>query len=180
MIILNDGYDVNQKAVVTALNELEEIKGAERLIPEVGLNMIYSKPSPKNPEDVVGLDGRVVVSRGKPRACGEVVYGGSVYLSSVLIEVARLDPAKRAAVVIRGGQTIAEALKKLGKTVIILEPENLGEGCPSRILSVERRKNLRHLQSPGSLRDRAHDDARRPRPTRDNGYPPGAPQNCLK
>lgn len=151
MIILNDGYDVNQKAVVTALNELEEIKGAERLIPEVGLNMIYSKPSPKNPEDVVGLDGRVVVSRGKPRACGEVVYGGSVYLSSVLIEVARLDPAKRAAVVIRGGQTIAEALKKLGKTVIILEPENLGEGCPVAFYLSKGGKTFDVYSHPGAF-----------------------------
>lgn len=49
MIILKDVHDENQKAVVNALNELEKMKGAERLIPEVGLNMIYSKPSPKNP-----------------------------------------------------------------------------------------------------------------------------------
>ncbi len=130
LIILKDSDDANQKSVVNALNELEEIKGAERLIPEVGLNMIYSKPSPRTLEDVVGLDGRVVVSRGKPRACGEVLYGGSAYLSSVLIEVARSDPVKRAAVVIKGGQNIAEALKKLGKTVIILESGNPGEGCP--------------------------------------------------
>jgi len=127
---LKDGFDENCEAVVGALNKLMEMEGAERLIPEVGLNMIYSKPSPMVSEDVVGLDGRVVVSKAKPRACGEVAYGGSTYLSSVLIEVARLDPSKRAATVIRGGQNIANALKKLGKTVITLEPETPGAMCP--------------------------------------------------
>ena len=105
MITLKDWYDVNQKAVVDALNKLMEMDGAERLIPEVGLNMII-RPSPMVSEDVVGLDGRVVVSKAKPRACGEVAYGGSTYLSSVLIEVARLDPSKRAATVIRGGRIL--------------------------------------------------------------------------
>lgn len=151
MIILKDVHDENQKAVVNALNELEKMKGAERLIPEVGLNMIYSKPSPKNPEDVVGLDGRVVVSRGKPRACGEVAYGGSTYLSSVLIEVSRLDPSKRAATVIKGGRAIAEALKKLGKTVVVLESENPGEGCPVAYYLSARGKVFDVYSHPGAF-----------------------------
>ncbi len=122
--------DETEDAVRVALDELEQIEGASRLVPEVGLNMVYTKPEPRGPEDVAGLNGRVVVSRGKPKACGDVEYGGSRFLASVIVEAQRRSPRLRAAVVLRGGEDIADALKRMGKSVAELPPESIGEGCP--------------------------------------------------
>ena len=110
---------------------VDKMRGfAERIIPEVGLNLVYSKPDPMGPLDVAGLNGRVIVSKGRPKACGEVEYGGSRFLASVIVEAQRRDPRLRAAVVIRGGDDVADALKEIGKTVVGLPPEAIGEGCP--------------------------------------------------
>ncbi len=122
--------DETEDAVRVALDELEQIEGASRLVPEVGLNMVYTKPEPRGPEDVAGLNGRVVVSRGRPKACGDVEYGGSRFLASVIVEAQRRSPRLRAAVVLRGGEDIADALKRMGKSVAELPPESIGEGCP--------------------------------------------------
>lgn len=122
--------DETAEAVRVALDELEQIEGADRLIPEVGLNMVYTRPEPRGPEDVAGLNGRVVVSKGKPKACGDVEYGGSRFLASVIVEAQRRSPRLRAAVVLRGGEDIADALKRIGKSVAELPPESIGEGCP--------------------------------------------------
>ncbi len=122
--------DELEEAVSLALNEIEGIEGADRLIPEVGLNLVYSKTASMGPLDVVGLNGRVVVSKGKPRVCGEVEYGGSQFLASVIVEAQRRLPRLRAAVVVRGGEDIAKALGEIGKTVTELPPETIGEGCP--------------------------------------------------
>jgi predicted fused transcriptional regulator/phosphomethylpyrimidine kinase/hydrogenase maturation factor len=122
--------DELEASVRIALDDLEHLEGAERIIPQVGLNIVYSKPDPIGPLDVVGLNGRVIVSRGKAKACGEVEYGGSRFLASVIVEAQRRDQSLRAAIVLRGGDDIAEALKKMGKSVVNLPPESIGEGCP--------------------------------------------------
>jgi predicted fused transcriptional regulator/phosphomethylpyrimidine kinase/hydrogenase maturation factor len=122
--------DELEESVSYALEEIERLKGAESIIPQVGLNIVYARPNAADPQDVVGLNGRVMVSRGKPKTCGEVEYGGSRFLASVIIEAQRRDPKLRAAVVLRGGEDIADALKKIGKRVVGLPPEAMGEGCP--------------------------------------------------
>ena len=127
---LSAGSDKLEKAVFDALKKLESVDGAERLVPEVGVNLVYSKPNPESTSDVVALDGRVVVSSGKPRACGDVKYGGSRFLSSVVLEAIRLDPTKRSAIVIRGGIDIAEALITMGKKILYLPPESSNYYCP--------------------------------------------------
>jgi predicted fused transcriptional regulator/phosphomethylpyrimidine kinase/hydrogenase maturation factor len=122
--------DELEEAVSLALSEIEGMEGAERIIPEVGLNLVYSKPDPMGPLDVVGLNGRVIVSKGRPKACGDVEYGGSRFIASVIVEAQRRDQRLRSAVVVRGGEDVAEALRVMGKTVVGLPPEAIGEGCP--------------------------------------------------
>ena len=122
--------DELEDSVSHALEEIERLKGAEKLIPQVGLNLVYSKPNSMGPLDVVGLNGRVIVSKGKPKACGEVEYGGSRFLASVIVEAQHRDPRLRAAVALRGGDDIADALRNIGLSVVDLPPEYIGKGCP--------------------------------------------------
>ena len=53
--------------------------------------MVYSKPYANSFGDVAGLSGRVVVSLGRPKVCGETIYGGSKHLASVILEAVKLD-----------------------------------------------------------------------------------------
>ncbi len=122
--------DELEDSVSHALEEIELLKGANRLIPQVGLNLVYSKHDSMGPLDVVGLNGRVIVSKDMPKACGEVEYGGSRFLASVIVEAQRRDPKLRAAVVVRGGDNVVDALREMGLTVVDLPPESIGEGCP--------------------------------------------------
>ncbi len=122
--------DELEESVSHALEEIERLEGAERLIPQVGLNLVYSKPDPMGPLDVVGLNGRVIVSKGTPKACGKVEYGGSHFLASVIVEAQRRNPKLRAAVALRGGEDIADALRRMQLSVVSLPPESIGEGCP--------------------------------------------------
>lgn len=99
------------------------------LIPEVGLNMVYARRGAETIEEVAGLSGRVVVSLGKPRVCGEITYGGSRHLAYVVLEAMRINPQIRAAINIRGGEDIAEALREMGLKVKYL-PAEAGGPCP--------------------------------------------------
>jgi hydrogenase maturation factor/predicted fused transcriptional regulator/phosphomethylpyrimidine kinase len=127
--------DEVEETLSAALRQFEEMEDAASLIPEIGSNMVYAKLDAAGPADIAGLDGRIIVSEGKPKACGKVWYGGSQFLASVIVEALRRDPSIRAAVVIRGGEDISLALKEAGKTVVQLSPESTN-GCPvARFLS---------------------------------------------
>ena len=56
--------------MILAIEKLENCREFSRLIPEVRSNLVYSKPNPKGPEDVLGVEGRITVVNGKPYAVG--------------------------------------------------------------------------------------------------------------
>jgi predicted fused transcriptional regulator/phosphomethylpyrimidine kinase/hydrogenase maturation factor len=113
-----------------ALDRLLVIPGLVDLVPEVGTNILYAKPRASSSEDVAGLIGRIIKGSGKPLVCGEIAYGASKYLSSVLFEAMKIDPSKRAALNIRGGSDIANRLEAIGLRVHILPSKVEGDGCP--------------------------------------------------
>ncbi len=117
------------QALRLALSRFEEHAKFADLIPQVGTNMVYARSGARSLDEVAGLSGRVIQSMGHPRVCGEVVYGGSTYLGSAVLEAQRLDPRLRAAVNIMGRERIAEALREMGLEVVTLPPVG-SEGCP--------------------------------------------------
>ncbi len=95
------------------LASLEQHPKISRIIPEVGTNMVYSKPHAQSLDDIAGLSGRVVVSLGRPKVCGETIYGGSKHVALVLLEALKLNPKVRAAVNISGGEEVIKALERI-------------------------------------------------------------------
>jgi predicted fused transcriptional regulator/phosphomethylpyrimidine kinase len=130
------------QALRLAFSWFEEHAEFVDLIPQVGTNMVYARPGAGGLSEVAGLSGRVIQSMGRPRVCGEVVYGGSTHLGSAVLEAQRLDPRLRAAVNIRGRERIAEVLREMGLEVVTLPPVR-SDGCPV----------TDHLREAGEARD---------------------------
>jgi len=126
-----------------SIDRLVELDGLVELIPEVGLNMVYARPDACIPEDIAGLSGRVIKAMGKPRSCGEIAYGASRYLASVVLEAQKLDGSIRAAVNIRGGDDVKTMCEDVGLRVLVLPSKVEGEGCPVTI----------HLKTADTLYD---------------------------
>lgn len=137
------------EALRVALSEFESHKEFASLIPQVGTNMVYAASDAKGNQDVAGLSGRIILSLGAPRVCGEVIYGGSHHLASVALEASRLDSRLRAAVNIKGRHHIAEALKGMDLKVITLPPIS-SEGCPAADYLREKGENYDAYYHPGA------------------------------
>ena len=127
---LQKGRDRTKQQLAQALVAMEQHACIARLIPQVGMSMVYSKPRPQSLTDVAGLDGRVVVSQGRPKVCGDVTYGGSKHVGAVLLEAAKLDPAVRAAVNIKGQKGVATALESIGIHVYKVPSIRTDAPCP--------------------------------------------------
>ncbi|MCW4048986.1 MAG: AIR synthase-related protein, partial [Candidatus Bathyarchaeota archaeon] len=113
-----------------AIDDLTKLEGFLDYIPEVGTNIVYSKPKPESPADVAGLSGRITRGTRKPLICGEVEYGASRYLASLLMEANKLNPTIRAAVNIRGGNDIPGKLSNLGLEAVVLPSKTKENVCP--------------------------------------------------
>ena len=137
------GGDEVTSSLRGSLKRLSGIPGLVDLIPQVGLNLVYSRPGPLDAGDVAGLSGRVVAAMGEALVCGEVRYGASRFLASVLLEAAKIDPSIRSAVDIRGGCDIRGRLEALGLSVEELPGGEAAEGCPV----------AHHIRSRGELSD---------------------------
>ena len=113
-----------------AINKAIRINNLVDFIPEVGMNIVYAKPHASSIYDVAGLSGRIIKAMGKPLSCGEIVYGGSIYLSSAIISALSIDPSKRAALNVRGGKDIKVKLESMGLKVTLLPSKVEGKVCP--------------------------------------------------
>jgi predicted fused transcriptional regulator/phosphomethylpyrimidine kinase/hydrogenase maturation factor len=114
-------------AVALAASRLVKLSGLERFVPEVGANIAYAKPEPQVEEDVAAIEGRIVRTARGLRVCGKPAYGASRHLARVLIEAAKRDPRRRAAVNLRPTPELIGALERLGLRVARVEPRG---ACP--------------------------------------------------
>jgi hydroxymethylpyrimidine/phosphomethylpyrimidine kinase len=84
--------------MMIALEELESCREFAALIPEVRTNMVYARPDARTTKDVLGIDGRITVIGGMPRAAGRPRYGTSSHMARLVLEIRKHDPSVRAGI----------------------------------------------------------------------------------
>ncbi len=106
-----------------ALEELKKLK-IEKVIPEVGINIVYAIPSAKDIKDVAGIRGRI-----NKYLHGDVYFGASEHVAKIVLEAMKHDQEYRSAMNIKFDSRILEICRKLGYTVSSFsrdeEPENV-------------------------------------------------------
>lgn len=95
------------------LFKLVNIKGLEKLIPEVGSNLVYAPRKPNNIGGIIGLTGRIVRTASGVIYYGEPVYGGSRHVARVLLIGTRADPSLKYCFNIRFNKQIRNILSNL-------------------------------------------------------------------
>ena len=87
--------DPNIEYYKNILFKILGIRGLEKIIPEVGSNLVYA-PLPSNSiSDMIGLTGRIVKVQYGVVFYGEPMYGGSRHVSKVLLEAIKYNPKLR-------------------------------------------------------------------------------------
>lgn len=101
---------------LAAIEKIEQCPEFSSLIPEVRTNLVYTAKKPKGPGDVLGVDGRITVVDGMPRAAGRPRFGVSSHMARFLLDLQRYDGSIRAGINFAGGPGITKWLKEYGKT----------------------------------------------------------------
>ncbi len=91
--------------------KIVENKEVYRLVPEVGMNIVYALPGGRSLGDLAGVRGRIVRMGDRVRAC-EVDFGASKHVGSIVLAAMNFDPAVRCAMNIRYSGDSVEMLKE--------------------------------------------------------------------
>ncbi len=86
------------KEKIKIINQIKEIynfitekKGFSKLIPEVRLNISGSLPKAKDKSEVAGIEGRITVINGYPKASGEIKFGVSDHTARLILTAKEFD-----------------------------------------------------------------------------------------
>ncbi len=97
---------------VSTLNEavrlLEGCREFAALVPEVRVNFVYAPDNVESPAQVIGVDGRITVVAGMPKASGPPRPGVSDHMARLIIETRHYDPTIRAGLDFRWNEAIFE------------------------------------------------------------------------
>jgi predicted fused transcriptional regulator/phosphomethylpyrimidine kinase len=110
--------DSTRKEVITQLGQsiatLEALPGFAQLVPEVGSNFVYCLPNAIRQEEVAGLTGRIILVRGRPKACGEIDFGWAPFMGRVVLAAHKMEATIRSAISLRSSADIITAFQRQG------------------------------------------------------------------
>ncbi len=115
--VINAAYVEDRWSVWEAVREgVEELVDIlpPRLVPEVGVNLGYALPGATSPEDVCGVEGRIVKRGDKVAAVGPPAYGASIHVARIILAARAFDPSIRSAMNLRYDEGVLEACRKAG------------------------------------------------------------------
>lgn len=115
-----------------------------KLVPEVGMNIVYSPPDARGPEEYIGVSGRIIKSGGRVIIAGNPVRGGSKHVARVLWLVKKIDHGKNVCASISYERVFLEKLKKMRLSILYTGPhegrEKLMEDLEESIMSSSLRR----------------------------------------
>ena len=99
----------DERRLTDAVALLEVCKEFAALVPEVRVNVVYAPAGAREASEVLGVDGRITVVAGMPKAAGPVRPGASDHMARLVVEIGRIDASVRAGLNFRWSETIGQA-----------------------------------------------------------------------
>ncbi len=70
-------------------------------VPEVGINIGYALPNATTADEICALNGRIIKKKNGVPQCGQLCYGGSKHIASIILAAMNQHPTSRSAMNIR-------------------------------------------------------------------------------
>ncbi|MEW5760228.1 MAG: bifunctional hydroxymethylpyrimidine kinase/phosphomethylpyrimidine kinase [Candidatus Thermoplasmatota archaeon] len=128
--ILNQNANLENSAEkYNVLKEVEEnAKKLEKIIkielmPETGINLVYSLPYATNIEDVCGIEGRIVRVGNRAKVVGTAVFGASKHVARVVLTAMEKNRNMRAGINIKYSPEVLGLCKEIGLKIGTFERE---------------------------------------------------------
>ncbi|WEU41006.1 MAG: phosphomethylpyrimidine kinase [Candidatus Odinarchaeum yellowstonii] len=121
-------------ALVKAVQIIEQCREFSLIVPEVRVNIVYALPNAKTTEDIAGIDGRLTVVNGYPRAAGLPRFGASDHMARAILEIRKYRPEIRAGINFKYNDQLRKIIAEYAKL------NGLSTGCIERANEPEEEK----------------------------------------
>ncbi len=101
---------INQIREVYSL--ISDDKDFSKLIPEVRMNISGSLSNAKNKEDIAGIEGRITIINGFPKASGEIKFGVSDHTARLILTAKKFDSSINFVINLRYIPELIESIKE--------------------------------------------------------------------
>lgn len=131
---------VHSEEKLEVINQIKEIynfiriKKFCKLIPEVRTNIAGALKDAKTKEDIVGIDGRITIVNGLPKAAGDIKFGAVEHTARLLLSAKEFDKSVNFVMNLRYSPELIKDIQK--KTNLELE-EILREKEPRKTKNKE-------------------------------------------
>ena len=136
--IIDLTLDQEQIKVINQIKEIYQFISSERkfsmLIPEVRMNISGSLPNAATKEDIAGIEGRITIVGGYPKASGEIRFGKSDHTARLILEAKKFDNSINFVVNLKYK---SEWIKILQEKTDLLLQEIVREHQPEKIMTTE-------------------------------------------
>jgi hydroxymethylpyrimidine/phosphomethylpyrimidine kinase len=136
--ILDLTLNREQIKVINQIKEIYHFISSNRkfsmLIPEVRMNISGSLPNAISKEDIAGIEGRITIVGGYPKASGEIKFGKSDHTARLILEAKKFDNSINFVVNLKYKSDWVKTLQE--KTDLLLQ-EILREHQSEKIMSTE-------------------------------------------
>lgn len=130
LVIPSEKYRITTM-LAEAVKRFISIPGINRVIPEVGTNIVYSLPAfyARTTMDVAGVEGRITRGIEKPVVHGPIRFGASSHMARLVLAAQEYDPKIRAAANIKYDKELVRVAEKKGYSTCYVdrskEPEDI-------------------------------------------------------
>lgn len=101
------------------INQISEIysviskdKECSKLIPEVRMNISGSLSNAKNKNDIAGIEGRITIINGFPKASGEIKFGVSDHTARLILTAKKFDSSINFVINLKYIPELIQSIKK--------------------------------------------------------------------
>lgn len=116
--VVNQFGDLFKLKVMAELKAvIKEIEGSQnfyKLIPEVSTNIVYALQDAKEISEIAGVAGRIVKVGNRVKASGDIEFGASKHVASVVLAAMRFDKGIRSAMNVKYSERAIELFKSRG------------------------------------------------------------------
>ena len=102
----------------TIIEQIQEIiqfitfKEFSQLIPEVRMNIAGALQNAKTREEVAGVDGRITIVNGLPKAAGDIKFGASEHTARLVLTAKQYDPSINFVMNLKFNPKLIQAIQK--------------------------------------------------------------------
>lgn len=144
---------IDKQGVLKELSSLFDFlansKSIDKIIPEIGMQIVCSTRDPETMSDIAAFPGRIIKRKNRIPLAETPIFGGSETTSQLLLDIRKINPIIRCITAIKTSTWLSNRLKMLNYQYLVIE--KLEEDMSKQINGIDQISNMSIIVGKNSV-----------------------------